>query len=252
MPGASSGFGAMSSTLGLLADIVPASCVDGPGNRFVVFLQGCSFDCIACHNPNTIARRKVGTSRFVEIGELMAEVRAAAPFLSGVTVSGGEATCQWQFVQELFHGIKSDRDLGRLTTFVDTNGDADVHVWDALLPWMDAAMVDLKAFDDDVHHYLTGESNARVLASIEHLADRGVLYEVRLLLVPGVNDGDELLTRTARWLLDVDPAMRIKLIGFRRHGTRRLAAGFPDATADGLDHARSVLERCGAGDVVVT
>ncbi|MGD9701421.1 MAG: radical SAM protein [Acidimicrobiia bacterium] len=240
----------MSSTLGLLADTIASSYVDGPGNRFAVFLQGCNFDCIACHNPNTIPRRKVGTSRFVEVDDLLAQVRDAAPFLSGVTVSGGEATCQWQFVQELFHGIKSDRELSRLTTFVDSNGNADLHVWDVLLPWMDAAMIDLKALDADVHHYLTGEDNERVLASIEHLADLSRLYEVRLLLVPGVNDTDAQLDRTAEWLLRVDPEMRVKLIGFRQHGTRRIAAGFADMTPERLDHARSVLEHHGVQDVV--
>jgi pyruvate-formate lyase-activating enzyme len=241
----------MSSTLGLLAETVPSSCVDGPGNRFVAFLQGCSFDCIACHNPNTIPRRKVGTSRFIQVEELITEIREGAPFVSGVTVSGGEATCQWQFVQELFHEIKSDPELARLTTFVDSNGDTDAHVWEALLPWLDAAMIDLKALDPDVHHYLTGADNDRVLASIVQLADLDRLYEVRLLLVPGINDTDAQLRRTARWLLRVDPAMRVKVIGFRQHGTRRIAAAFADMTPEQLDHARFVLEDHGLRDVVV-
>lgn len=240
----------MSSTLGLLADVIPSSCVDGPGNRFVAFLQGCSFDCIACHNPNTIPRRKVGTSRFVGIADLVEQIRDATPFVSGVTVSGGEATCQWQFVQELFHEIKTDADLATLTTFVDSNGHAERFVWDALMPWMDAAMIDLKALDPDVHHYLTGESNELVVASIEHLVGAGRLFEVRLLLVPGVNDDAPQLTATAEWLLRLDPAMRVKLIGYRRHGTRRIAAGFAEMTPERLTDARRLLEPYGLRDVV--
>ena len=241
----------MSSTLGLLADTIPSSCVDGPGNRFVVFLQGCSFDCIACHNPNTIPRRKVGSSRFVGIADLVDQIRDAAPFVSGVTVSGGEATCQWQFVQELFHDVKTDAQLSRLTTYVDSNGDAEQFVWDALMPWMDAAMIDLKALDPDVHHYLTGESNERVLASIEHLARTGHLYEVRLLLVPEVNDDATQLRATARWLAGMDPSTRVKLIGFRRHGTRRIAAHFAEMTAGRLSDARDILTGSGLRNVVV-
>ena len=233
---------------GLITDIIEFSAVDGPGNRFVVFTQGCNLDCVACHNPYTInpcidcgdcvvscpsgalsldlagkvlwdANTCTGgdtciavceydstpKARTLAVADVLERLRPAAPFLSGVTVSGGEATQQAGFVRALFAAIKSDPSLARLTCFVDTNGDADQATWDLLDPVLDAAMVDLKCFDDAIHRRMTGSGNERILASIRLLAARGKLHEVRLLLIPGVNDADDLLAATGRWLADVDP-----------------------------------------------
>jgi pyruvate formate lyase activating enzyme len=239
----------MSSTPVRLADVVPFSWVDGPGNRFVVFTQGCPFDCLACHNPETIPPRGPAT-RHATVAALVKEIHLAAPYLQGVTVSGGEATAQWRFVRDLFTAIRDDHTLRRLTTYVDTNGHALPRVWDALLPVTDGFMVDLKALDPDVHHRLTGRGNELVLDSIRHLHGHGKLAEVRLLLVPGFNDSADQLARTAAWLLDLDPAVRVVVIGFRRHGVRAEYADIPEADADLLEHARGILEKTGLGQVV--
>jgi organic radical activating enzyme len=126
----------------LLADVIPSSCVDGPGNRYVLFLQGCTFNCLACHNPQTIARHPTPTTSSRSVDDLLADIAAAAPFLSGVTVSGGEATCQWQVIDELFRRLRSLESTASLSLLVDSNGDADQHVWDALADSMDGAMID--------------------------------------------------------------------------------------------------------------
>lgn len=239
----------MSSTVLRLADVVPFSWVDGPGNRFVVFAQGCPFDCLACHNPETIAPR-TNPQRMATVDELLTQVRLAEPFLAGVTVSGGEATAQWQFVREFFDALKRDAQLRRLTTFIDSNGHALPRVWDALLPVTDGVMVDLKALDPDVHRRLTRRGNELVLDSIRYLHRRGRLDEVRLLLVPGFNDSDDQLKRTAMWLAELDPAQRAVVIGFRRHGVRREFADIPEATPELLAHARDLLEDAGLTNVV--
>jgi pyruvate formate lyase activating enzyme len=218
----------MSATRGLIADVVRFSCVDGPGNRFVVFLQGCDFDCLACHNPHTIPAES-RAAHWRSVSDLIAQVRATAPFLSGVTVSGGEATRQPAFLRDFFTALHDDERLARLSRYVDSNGDAPRAVWDDLMPVMDRAMIDLKALDRDLHIRLTGRPNDRVLGSIRHLAAHGKLHEVRLLLVPGVNDDDRTLATTAAWLRDVDPDVRVKVIGFRRHGVRAPGRHWPEA-----------------------
>lgn len=250
-------------THGLITDTITFSSVDGPGNRFVVFLQGCNFDCIACHNPYTInvcnscgecvavcPSEALGFSLTGElewnrdacggsdaciaacpwdatpkavrrpVWEVLAEIRRAAPFLSGVTVSGGESTMQADFVRELFTAIKTDPVLSRLTCFVDSNGAAERRTWRSLLPVLDGVMVDLKCLDPDIHMAITGQPNDLVLESIRYLGAVDRLHEVRLLLIPGINDDPALLDRTASWLADIDPTLRIKLIGFRQHGVR--------------------------------
>ena len=240
----------MSPGLGLLADVVPFSWVDGPGNRYVLFLQGCNFACTACHNPQTIPLA-TSRARMVTVDQVLSEVHRTHRFLSGVTVSGGEATLQPRFVGDLFAAVKSDPQLAHLTTFIDTNGSAPREVWDRLLPVTDGTMVDLKAFDPEVHFRLTGTSNTGVLTSIRHLAGRGKLYEVRLLLVPGINDSAAQLRETADWLLSVDPLVRIKVIAFRRHGVRASARTWPEATAQQRDDWCDVLREAGVRDLVL-
>ena len=239
----------MSATRGLVADTIPFSGVDGPGNRFVVFLQGCNFDCVACHNPQTIPRV---SDRCASIGtdELLDEIRRVAPFLSGVTVSGGEATVQWRFVHGLFAAIKSDPELSRLTCFIDSNGAAARHVWDVLAPVTDGVMVDLKCLDPVIHLALTTRRNELVLDSIRYLARIGLLAEVRLLLVAGVNDDPALLRATATWLAGIDPHLRIQLIAFRSHGVRAGADAFATPTPAAMRAARDLMTE--AADFQVT
>lgn len=232
-----------------LADVIPFSWVDGPGNRFVAFLQGCSFDCLACHNPETIPPRCAET-RDVSVAELIEEIRPTAPYLTGVTVSGGEATGQWRFVRELFLDLRHDHELGRLTRFVDTNGHALPRVWDELLPVSDGFMVDLKALDPAVHRRLTGRGNDLVLDSIRHLHAAGRLHEVRLLLVPGINDSLDQLARTADWLAALDPQLRVVVIGFRRHGVRPEHQHLVEATPELLLSAREALADRGLRELV--
>ena len=225
---------------GLVADTIPFSNVDGPGNRFVVFLQGCNFDCIACHNPQTIPTA-TGDHFVTDLDDLLAGIRRAAPFLSGVTVSGGEATQQAAFVHALFTAVKADPALAHLSCFVDSNGACGPATWQLLAPVIDGTMIDLKCLDPNVHLQMTGQPNDEVLASIRQLHALGLLYEVRLLVMAGVNDDPALLQRTAQWLAAIDPTMRLKVIGFRTHGARPHTPELVEPTTDQLDAVAALL-----------
>lgn len=240
----------MNELRGLVTDTIRFSLVDGPGNRFVVFLQGCNFDCTACHNPHTIPMQSDDATS-MSVCDILDELTPVAGFVSGVTVSGGEATLQHGFVRELFSAIKTRPELTHLTTLLDTNGSAPLAVWDELVDTMDGAMVDLKAFDPDTHLRITTRDNARVLASIKHLSDLDKLYEVRLMIVPGDNDDAEAMALTASWLHDVDPEMRIKLIGFRPHGVRPETVKTPAASPQMMEDLARILAESGLEHVSV-
>ena len=215
----------------LVADTVPFSWVDGPGNRFAVFLQGCNLDCLVCHNPQTMPLR-TPLARSVTVEGLLEEVRRVAPFLSGVTVSGGEATLQAPFVAEWFAALRDDAHTARLTRFVDSNGCADDATWDLLLPVTDGVMLDLKALDPATHRELTGLGNAQVLDSLDRLFAENRLAEVRLLVVPGYNDSADVLRRTGAYVARHAPGVPVRVIGFRPHGVRAAARHIPAPTAE--------------------
>lgn len=261
-----------------VAGVVQSSVVDGPGNRFVLFLQGCNFNCAACHNPTTIGRcdacgtcidwcphqaLSLGgpgqvvydpascdrcrvcvsvcpidadpTIRLVAVDRLVEEIRPLAPFLSGVTVTGGEPTLQLAALIALFTAIKEDDELGHLTTLVDTNGSLARQGWERLLPVLDGAMIDLKAADNTTHQRLTGSGNEGVKASIRLLASRAKLAEVRLLVIEGVTDTDEELAGWGRFMRSVDPDVPVRLMAFRHAGTRPVAQQMPETSPEAME-----------------
>lgn len=235
----------------LVTDIIEFSWVDGPGNRFVVFLQGCDFDCKVCHNPHTIPLASTRAST-MSVDDVLDRLRGAMPFVSGLTVSGGEATLQWEFVRDLFGAVRGSTDLSRLSTMVDSNGNAGESVWRELAPVMDGAMIDLKALDPRTHLELTGKPNDAVLASIRTLAELDRLAEVRLLLIPGRNDSDEDLTRTAHWLTGIDPNIPVRLNLFMTHGVRMPARSWQPADPAQRPHYEAVLQAAGVRIVSAT
>ncbi len=228
----------------LTSDVIPFSWVDGPGNRFVLFMQGCNFNCIACHNPQTIPLQSP-KAKTLSIDEVITRIKNSMPYISGVTVSGGEATIQFEFIEELFKTIKSTPELAHLTTFIDSNGNTPRPIWELLAHVTDGVMMDLKVLDPVKHQALTGHTHESVLNSIKFLAARGLLYEVRLLLIPGINDSDIELRDTANYLLSIDPLMRLKINAFKAHGVRASARQWRDVCEDDCMRYRNVLTQSG-------
>ena len=178
----------------------------------------------------------------MSVQEVLIEIRSAMPYISGITVSGGEATLQHEFVLELFKEIKKRSEFENLTTMIDSNGNAPQEVWDLLAPYTDGVMLDLKALDDASHIELTGSSNTVVLESIKYLDSINKLYEVRLLLVPGHNDSDEVLITTALWLKKVNPNMKIKINAFKTHGVRASAREWLEVSDRDLVRYHAIID----------
>lgn len=188
----------------------------------------------------------------ISVAEVLALLRRYGPLLTGITVSGGEATTQLPFVIALFTAIRQAQDLSHLTCLLDSNGSLAETGWQRLLPVLDGAMIDLKGWRDSVHHSLTGVGRERVLASLRLLASHGKLAELRLLHVPGRSDfldaDGKLETGLASFLQNLGP-VPIRLNGFRQHGVRGVATSWPEAGRDELTRlARAVSDR-GLGPV---
>ncbi|QWL61481.1 YjjW family glycine radical enzyme activase [Aeromonas jandaei] len=280
----------------LVSRVLPFSCVDGPGNRLVLFLQGCNFSCPGCHNPHTIGlcddcgdclavcpsgaltmsegkvhwqealctdcdacleacpRSANPKTTTMTVADVLALLRRYGPLLSGITVSGGEATTRLPFVVALFRAIKEAPDLAHLSCLLDSNGSLAETGWQRLLPQLDGAMIDLKGWRDSVHLSLTGYGRERVLASLRLLASHGKLAELRLLHVPGRSDfldAEGQLDRGLAEFLRQLGAVPIRLNGFRHHGVRGDATRWPEATRDELEHLASRLREAGLGPVTL-
>lgn len=273
---------------------LPFSCVDGPGNRLVLFLQGCNFRCPGCHNPHTIGmcdhcgdcvpgcpsgaltlvegrvrwqaalctdcdrciddcpRHASPKTSQMSVAEVLALLRRYGPLLTGITVSGGEATTQLPFVIALFTAIKAAPDLAHLSCLLDSNGSLAEIGWQRLLPVLDGAMLDLKGWRDSVHHMLTGHGRERVLASLQLLASHGKLAELRLLHVPGRSDfldaDGKLEAGLASFLQSLGP-VPIRLNGFRHHGVRGVATSWQEADREDLTRLAAELSARGLGPV---
>ena len=273
---------------------LPFSCVDGPGNRLVLFLQGCNFRCPGCHNPHTMGlcdhcgdcvpgcpgralamqegrvswqaelcthcdrcldvcpRHASPKTRQMSVAEVLALLRRYGPLLTGITVSGGEATTQLPFVTDLFTAIKAAPDLTHLSCLLDSNGSLGEAGWQRLLPVLDGAMIDLKGWRDSVHHALTGQGRERVLASLQLLARVGKLAELRLLHVPGRTDfidaDGKLEAGLVSFLQSLGP-VPIRLNGFRHHGVRGEALAWQEAAMDELDGLSNALKVKGFGPI---
>ena len=176
--------------------------VDGPGVRFVIFLQGCPMRCKYCHNPDTW-KMEGGTCRSAE--SLIRDYQRNAAFYAkgGITVTGGEALLQIDFLLELFglakeQGIHTCLDTSGIT-YRDDGSDYSKKL-DALMELTDLVMLDIKHIDPDDHKDLTGHDNGRILAFAKYLARKNVPVWIRHVVVPGITDDPIQLTRLGEFI----------------------------------------------------
>lgn len=169
--------------------------VDGPGIRFVIFLQGCPMRCLYCHNPDTWEPGG-GTLRTAD--SLLDEFEQYREFMrnGGITCTGGEPLLQMDFVTELFEkakkrGIHTCLDTSGVT--FDPKNDKTVEKFKRLMQSTDLVMLDIKHIDDAEHKKLTGHSNKNILAFAEFLCEQGVDIWVRHVVVPGITDKENYL-----------------------------------------------------------
>ncbi len=159
------------AVIGRVHSIESFGTVDGPGIRFITFMQGCLMRCLYCHNRDTW---DLHDGKKMKVDDLMSQIMSYRPFLEasggGVTASGGEAILQAEFVAELFKACKKEG----IHTCLDTNGFLRKHtpVIDELLDNTDLVMLDIKQINDKKHIDLTNVSNQRTLQFAEYLHKR--------------------------------------------------------------------------------
>ena len=224
--------------------------VDGPGIRYVLFLQGCTMRCKYCHNPDTW---KINAGEEADADEIISEYKKNREFYSGgITVTGGEPMLQIEFVTELFRLAKAES----IHTCIDTSGvtfkpDDTEHLCkvDKLLGFTDLVMLDIKHIDASVHKELTGHGNENILRFAEYVSEKEISLRIRHVVVPGITDERNALIELGKFIGKLKTAKELEVLPYHTMGVskyRELGIAYPlegvrDATTDDAKCARELI-----------
>lgn len=209
-------------TTGLVHSIESFGLVDGPGVRFIVFLQGCHMRCKYCHNPETWQLAGCGEERTAEdVFKQAYRYRNYWRKNGGMTVSGGEPLLQMDFVTELFRLAKQKK----IHTTIDTAGqpfnqdDPEfMEKFNKLMELTDLYMLDIKEIDPEKHKALTGHDNSNILAMAKYLSDNGKDMWIRHVLVPDLTDDVDGLKEIADFIDTLKTVTRVEILPYHTLG----------------------------------
>jgi pyruvate formate lyase activating enzyme len=273
--------------LGYVHSTESFGAVDGPGIRFVVFLQGCKMRCKYCHNPETWnlvtdysklysdetsdAEREELEKKIEENTKLLKdkgvkiEARTPEDLLKqalrykpywknggGITVSGGEALLQMDFLIEFFKFAKAEG----IHTTIDTAGNPFTREepffskFNELMNLTDLFLLDIKQINDDKHRDLTGFSNSNILDLAQYLSDQGKHMWIRHVLVPTITTDEDDLRKTKEFIdtlktvdkVEVLPYHKLGITEWERLGIPYKLEGIDPPTDEEQKLAKSILE----------
>ena len=261
--------------------------VDGPGIRFVVFLQGCKMRCKYCHNPETwnlvadysrlysedlgeaereeLAKRIEENTKMLKDKGIKLEARTPEDVLKqalrykpywkgdgGITVSGGEALLQIDFLIEFFKLAKAEG----IHTAIDTAGNPFTREepffskFRELMKVTDLFILDIKQIEDQKHRDLTGFTNANILDMAQYLSEQGKHMWIRHVLVPGITTDEADLRKTDEFIRTLQNVDKVEVLPYHKLGIQeweRLGIpyqleGIDPPTAEQLKLAKDILE----------
>lgn len=279
------------SIKGKINKIIDLSVVDGPGNRTSIFLQGCNFNCFYCHNPETIRHcincmdcilpcptksltnengvvkwnyktcincdecirvcKHLSSPKIYNwtVEQTVERIKNNMPFIRGITVSGGECTLQYEFLIALFKEVKKLS----LTCFVDTNGGICLKNLKQLVDLTDYFMLDIKAFDNDEHIFVTKKKVDIVLENADYLASIDKLFEIRTVTINGMDNKNTVdkITKMLSKYIKQGHKIRYKIIKYRKFGVREEFSKFIAPSEKELEELKGIAIKNGFEDVII-
>ena len=238
-------------TQGRIHSLESFGTVDGPGVRYVVFVQGCPMRCAYCHNPDTWAMTG-GTMMDPEY--IIEQYERNKGFYNGggLTVTGGEPLMQVDFLIDLFTLAKKKE----IHTCIDSSGiafnpenAAFIEKLDKLMALTDLVMLDIKHIDNEKHKELTAQPNTGILAFAEYLNARNVDVWIRHVVVPGITDDDKYLFDLGYYIgqfsnvkaLDVLPYHTMGTVKYEKLGLEYKLKGVPAMDKDKVIEKKKVV-----------
>ena len=201
--------------MGFLHSFTTGSAVDGPGVRVVAWTAGCMWRCLYCHNPDTWTMSNgipITVERATE--ELRKYRRGLKVMSGGFTLSGGEPLMQPRFAVKL---LRAAQGMG-IHTAVETNGYYGDRLSDSELEAIDLVLLDIKMWDADRHHQLTGMAPDRTRAFALRLAEYARPMWVRFVLVPQLTDDADNISRIASFAASLGNVERVEVLPFHQFG----------------------------------
>ena len=190
--------------------------VDGPGIRFVLFLQGCHLQCKYCHNRDTW---DINGGEYRTLDDILEKIRRYKNYMilsgGGVTVTGGEPLLQVKFLIELFKKLKAEG----IHTCIDTSG--IVAITDDIkevLKYTDLVLLDIKHIDDEKCKKLVGVSNKRELEFAQYLSENNIKIWIRQVLVPGYTDDEQDLLKLKKFIKSLKTVENIQILPYHDMG----------------------------------
>ncbi len=197
---------------GFVNSIQTLGTLDGPGVRFVVFLQGCSLRCGYCHNPETqeMSCGKEYTSD--EIVQKAVKYKEYFGKEGGITLSGGEPLLQAEFAAEIFEKCHENG----INTCLDTSGCVISGEVERLIDETDYVMLDIKFTNNNDYEKYVGCSLSKPLNFLEMLENKRKNVRLRQVIVPTLNDNEENLLNLSQIVKKYSCVNRVELLPFKK------------------------------------
>ncbi len=237
---------------GYIHQLESFGCADGPGSRFIIFFSGCPLRCKYCHNPDTWDMTK---GKLYTVDELLKEADSCKAYWGekgGITVSGGEPLFQIDFLLELF--IKA-KECG-INTCIDTSGAPFMQEGEwfekfkALMNVTDTVLLDIKHIDEEEHKKLTGKTGKNIIEMFRYLDKINKDVWIRHVLVPGITDNDEYLTKTRDFIRTLHNIKRVEVLPYHGLGVMKykdlgidyVLKDTESPTKERIQNAKTILE----------
>jgi pyruvate formate lyase activating enzyme len=239
----------MTDRIGRIHSLETFGTIDGPGIRFVLFMQGCLLRCRYCHNPDTWNNHD---GQEMTVDDILKEIEPYVSYYQmsggGITVSGGEPTVQAPFVAELFREV---RERWNLHTALDSSGFCEPAHAAELLKVTDLVLLDLKEMDPLRHEALTTQSNERIHRFARYLTELNKPVWIRFVLVPGLTDSEDNLIRLGEFIermpnvekLEILPYHRMGVYKWEKLGIEYTLQDVPEASQADIERAQYWIEQ---------
>lgn len=237
---------------GFVHSVESFGSVDGPGIRYLIFLQGCPMRCQFCHNPDSWTMH---TGQEMTADELLDKAERFRTYWGdkgGITVSGGEALMQMDFLLELFEKAHQRG----INTCLDTSAQPFTRTgsffekFERLMQVTDTVLLDIKHIDDAEHRKLTRWSNQNILDCARHLSEIQKPVWIRHVLIPTITDKDEYLYQLRDFIstlqnvarIDVLPYHTLGVFKYQKLGITYPLEGINPPSQERIDHANQILQ----------